>query len=907
MRAKAEEKWEQARAIYSRARTAAQSASDASSEAVALIGMSEAELSLLHDQAAEQLARQGLVLSERLNDPALIVAALRAVSSVLYQRGAHLANQPLLERLLLLQQQRGDREGIAVAFNNLGNMWRILGDQLKAIDYLSRAEKTFAELGNQGSRAVVLNNIGFAYSSLGDDERSLEFSRKSLALAEGVKDDIRIGSAYNSIGITETYRGNYRESLLALQKSLDAQRRAKNIWSQAEVVNNIGLLYHAQQNHEQAIAYFKEALRLNRTVGDGSIIADAEKNLGDEMLGLNRLPEAAGYYRACLAICRKTGLVSLESEVLRGLAVVLSRQNAFAEADRELQRAVEIQRSLVDPPNLSETYLELARLRLRQTRPEEALAFARQSIEILASIERPEVLWQARLAAGLALERLHRNAEAAHEFEASIAAIESLRTRVTGPPTALPIYLADKLAPYQERVALALAGGRTGEALRFAEQSKSRALSDILRSGHKVLDKSLTPGERQSERAIEKRLAALDLRLAAQPGDSSLKSERDHARRELEALQTGLYTAHPEMAIQRGQSPAFDDAELELLARDTDAVLLDYFVTPQNSYVFVIRQGARPRVVALGAGQAALRLKAAEFHRQLSSNDLAYTASAQDLYRLLIAPLEADLAGAHSLLVLPDGPLWEVAFQALQPTGRKFLIERMNVSYAPSLAVLRETLRLARSRRAEPAKRELLALGNPAGQPPLPDAERQVREIEKLYGAGRSRVLVGAEATQARLRSDAGDYRVLHLASHAVLDPVNPMYSRALLARSGTDPGILEAREFMQYNLKAELLVLSACETARGQAPGGEGINGLLWAAFVAGAPTTVASLWRVESASTSELMISFHRNWLEARRTAQPFGKAASLRKAALRLIAGGKYAHPFYWAGMIVIGSPL
>src|SRR4029077_7385792 len=103
--------------------------------------------------------------------------------------------------------------------------------------------------------------------------------------------------------------------------------------------------------------------------------------------------------------------------------------------------------------------------------------------------------------------------------------------------------------------------------------------------------------------------------------------------------------------------------------------------------------------------------------------------------------------------------------------------------------------------------------------------------------------------------------------------------------------GLLEARELMQFNLKAELLVLSACETARGPAAGGEGISGMLWAAFVAGAPTTVASLWRVESSSSSDLMVGFHRNWLQAQRSGDPVAKAASLQKAARSLIASGTW----------------
>jgi CHAT domain-containing protein len=110
----------------------------------------------------------------------------------------------------------------------------------------------------------------------------------------------------------------------------------------------------------------------------------------------------------------------------------------------------------------------------------------------------------------------------------------------------------------------------------------------------------------------------------------------------------------------------------------------------------------------------------------------------------------------------------------------------------------------------------------------------------------------------------------------------------------------------MSLDLKADLLVLSSCDTARGRAPAGEGITGMLWAAFVAGAPTTLAAQWAVESSSTADLMLAFHRHYLEARYGGARFAKAAALRDAARELIAGGEHAHPFYWAAFAVEGSP-
>ena len=125
------------------------------------------------------------------------------------------------------------------------------------------------------------------------------------------------------------------------------------------------------------------------------------------------------------------------------------------------------------------------------------------------------------------------------------------------------------------------------------------------------------------------------------------------------------------------------------------------------------------------------------------------------------------------------------------------------------------------------------------------------------------------------------------------------------MARVASDPdddGLLEAREIMQLNLHANLVVLSTCQTARGRIGAGEGVVGISWAFFVAGVPTTVVSQWNVDSASTASLMVNFHRH-LQEQSGAR---KAEALRQAALELLNNNKaYRHPFYWAGFVVIGN--
>jgi CHAT domain-containing protein len=305
-----------------------------------------------------------------------------------------------------------------------------------------------------------------------------------------------------------------------------------------------------------------------------------------------------------------------------------------------------------------------------------------------------------------------------------------------------------------------------------------------------------------------------------------------------------------------------------------------------------------------------------QFHRKLANRDYEFHPLASDLYNLLLAPAQATLQGKANLIIVPDGPLWNLSFQALRPSPRRFLIEDAAVSYAPSLTALSAMTRPPRAGSNGSAR--LLALANPliSGQTarainsvfmderlaPLPEAERQAKLLASLYGPARSKIYIGPQAREDRVKTEATDYRILHLAAHGILNDKNPMYSHVVLskgdAKTGED-GMLEAWEITKLNLKTDLVVLSACETARGRVGNGEGMIGLTWSFFVAGVPSIVASQWRVESVSASELMVEFHRS-LNLRKS-----KAEALRQASLKLLRSKSYKHPLYWAGFIVVGD--
>ena len=205
-------------------------------------------------------------------------------------------------------------------------------------------------------------------------------------------------------------------------------------------------------------------------------------------------------------------------------------------------------------------------------------------------------------------------------------------------------------------------------------------------------------------------------------------------------------------------------------------------------------------------------------------------------------PAEATLKGKSAVCIVPDGALWDLPFQALMSDAGRYLIEDHAVYYTPSLQVLKEIKSRATNPSAAPPRRssvgtkghdQLFAMGNPtvaqgtvaAMRPmrdetfgPLPDAEVELQTIARIYGQEKCKIYTGSSAREETFKREAGRYRMIHLASHAVLDDSDPLYSYILLApnEDSKEDGLLEARELIEMNLGAEMVVLSACETGGG-------------------------------------------------------------------------------------------
>lgn len=319
-------------------------------------------------------------------------------------------------------------------------------------------------------------------------------------------------------------------------------------------------------------------------------------------------------------------------------------------------------------------------------------------------------------------------------------------------------------------------------------------------------------------------------------------------------------------------------------------VLVQYHVFPRWTRAWVIRSSA-VTTVTVDVSREALARSVRGFVDAIRARATDGGVGA-DLYSRLVRPL--GLREFESLVVVPHGVLHYLPFHALRgPRG--YLIEERAISYAPSASALVHLLRRERAPR-----RQVLALGNPdLGTPALalPGAEREVERIKELFPG--AEVYVRRDATKERMLSHAPRSELLHVAAHAEVDEIDPLYSVVRLARTEKVPGELEAHEVYRMDLaRAGLVVLSACDTGRGRVSRGDELWGFSRAFLSAGARGLLLSLWPVEDESTARLMGRFY----------ETLGEGAAhhaLRMAQLELLGDGRFAHPFFWAPFVLVGD--
>lgn len=745
---------------------------------------------------------------------------------------------------------------------------------------------------------------------------------------------------------------------ILFRQSIEAARRGDITDDASEFIQAAALELILKGDLKAARKRYVLLLRLAEADGDEYLIAQAYNGIAGVYYMDKEPRPALENYGKCLRFLER---LKPSADVPLSELRELTRETRFfsgvahallGEDDQALssfQRALGVKSGSDFRRERAGVLYQIASVHLRQGRYDKALDAAREALTLMKSGGDLEEIWQFYTLVGQVQRALKRYKLAARSFDDAIAEIEASRSTIVIGEQTRQRFFEDKLSPYHEMIAMLVEQNRCGEAFGYAERSKSRVLLDALRGGRQDV-RGVTEQESEREQALRGRMIEAERRFASAQAEDprnslteQLRTERLRARWEFATFRAELMLKYYKPGTSRKVRAGVISPTRAAALLPRGGAALEFVVTEKKTYLFVQTgedRGARrdpPQakcvIHTIPVGSDELKKRAVEFNRRVAHPEGVVSPLARELYDLLLGPARAELASRTALLIVPDSYLWSLPFQALQADDGEYLLQRSAVAYAPSLTTLAEMRKV--TERQPDRSPTLLALANPRppndgaesqegrgeayGLAPLPQTEEMSLRLKGLYGRGRSKVYTRGDADERRVKEEAPRADVIHIGAHGFLDDDDPMHSGLVLSRAErksaapaaepaavSEDGVLEAWELMDMKLRANLVVLSACETARGRVGSGEGVVGLAWALFMAGVPSTVVSQWKVDEGSTSQLMYGFHESLVRGGRAGPTRPrKAEALRRASLKLLDSEAYSHPYYWAGFILIGD--
>ncbi|GAA6622319.1 CHAT domain-containing protein [Scytonema sp. NUACC26] len=722
-----------------------------------------------------------------------------------------------------------------------------------ALRSYQQALKIYQSIKDRQGQGASLGGMGLAYNELGNYKQAIEYHQQRLAIAREIGDRPGEGRSLGGLGNVYYSLGDYKQAIqyhqqrLVIIGTIDKEGEGRSL-------SSLGNAYYSLGSYKQAIEYYLQSLAIAREIGDKQGEGWSLDNLGNAYTGLGNYKQAIQYHQQSLAIARKISYRQGEDRSLGGLG------NAYAGLGNYKQ----------------------------------AIQYHRQSLAIARAVG--DRLGEGKSLNNLGLALLHSHSPQAAEtnLHSAITVWESQRASL-GDNDAFKVSIFETQADTYRLLQQALiAQKQNNTALEIAERGRARAFAELIVQ-QQQLSSSPVPKIQQ-------------IRLVAKQQNATIV----YYSIAWDDLYIWVVKPNGEVVFQKTN---LKDKNLGTFAEDARiaAATLAEGTSPQRSLVNdlitrLIRQ---------------TRSSVSKTHDILSTpssiENIRHPACRgnlclQQMYSLLIQPIAKQLPNNPDsrIIFVPHESLFLVPFAALQdPKDQKFLIEKYTISIAPSIQVLQLTHQKKLALKSQPSTKTsnaMMIVGNPTmpkvpatiGATPerlesLPGAQQEATTIAQMF---ETQPITGDRATKAVVTKQMTQANYIHFATHGLLENLGEpgIPGAVALSPDAEDDGLLSADEVLKMKLKAELVVLSACDTGRGRITG-DGVIGLPRAFISAGTPSIVVSLWRVSDESTAFFMPEFYRQ-LKVHQD-----KAIALRQAMLTTMK--KYPNPSDWSAFLLIGE--
>lgn len=790
----------------------------------------------------------------------------------------------LFQQSLRLARDVDDPRGESFALTNLGYMYKNLGNYAEALRHLEAALPITRAIADQEGEYEVLNLLGTVHRAAGNDEQAIAALEQALALTRAVGSTAGEANALANLANTYTDQGQYPAALEHYQRALSLMRTVQNRVGEAGVLQRLGMLYNLIGNTPRAVEYYTQSLEMAHALGDRRLQAYNLGSLGSAAYKSDQPEQAIPYLQQALSLMQALGDRAAESNVLHYFGNAYMAMGQYETAESYYQQSLDIARDIGDRAMEGLSLGSLATLLDVMHRDDQALIYYRDALPLLREVGDRPGEGRALSNMGIALYEQGDLTGAAEALLAAVAIWESLRP---GLSDADQVSLFEtQAATYRVLQQVLIDLDRSSDALEISERGRSRAFVELVaqRLSAEAASRLQTPPPTMAQ-----------IRQIAREQEATLVQYSI-----LENARLAVWVIQPDGEIQFRETRLTEtDLSLQDIAEQTRvAAALGRGNSSDPAFTALVREtrsaAQETRAVQPDTGQTTPR----RLSRKL-----------QTLHQLLIEPI-ADLLPTDpddQVVIIPSGPLFLVPFAALQRADGTYLIEHHTLRTAPAIQILdlTHTRQLQRRDRPTPTPDQALIIGNPSmpslGEPPeplgaLPYAEQEAQAIATLLN---TQALVGARATEPAVTQLMSNARLIHLATHGLLDDLAGLGVPGALALTPTrtTDGFLTANEILSLSLnQADLVVLSACDTGRGRITG-DGVIGLSRSFLSAGAPSVVVSLWAVPDDATAALMTEFYQ------RLQHGVNKAQALRQAMLATMQD--YPSSRDWAAFTLIGE--
>jgi len=736
----------------------------------------------------------------------------------------------------------------------------------ESTEYFTSARNTFDRVGNLPEALAVDTAIAHGAAVEPNLPRGKELLTRIVSTCEVKRYKWLLAEALTHLSHIETNWNNYSEAITDSNRALEIFQELQDSSSTFGALVQIAGVYLYLKDNQMSLQFLKRAMAVAQVENSSPMkLWGVHITVSLNLSELQLYRAALDYQTEALQLALRSGKPLYLSRSYQFLGLTYGSLKQFDFALQNARNSYEQGRQIATERNgknmMASASLKLGDLYRLSGDQTSALAAYEESLHLYGNLEFAAFSYSAHKGKLLSYLAQNNDALAAQELEIVFRLFDEYREKIRGERQ--KDFFFDR-----EQDTCDLAIGFTyfrlddhNRALDYSETCRARNLRDLMSHGAEV---TATAG-------------VLDLQ--ARSG-------------------TAVDSLPPRATEIAGQLPQ-------------EVQLIEYAVLDNKLVMWLVtRSGIVPESVDIESSKLT-ELVAATLKQIKGRDDNAARQSLKDLYTLLIEPVRERLVPNKVICFVPDKTLHYVPFSALiSTTSDHYLVEDYQVMVSPSLAILIDSTNKAMAFPAEQEER-LLAVGNPAfdrtatpNLSNLPEAEREVAGFISDYPV--HRVLVRRQATLSAVTEELRRSNVAHFAAHYQIDPISTLSSRLLLAPelgnwSHTQLSGLDSGTIYQMDLAhVRLVILAACQTGIEQQFGGEGPIGFARSFLVAGVPVVVASLWPVDSDSTAELMIAFHR---ERRREHR--ATTAALARAQQEMMARENYRSPYYWAGFTLIGG--